>query len=240
MDSAKQAEPKGKKEQVRQMFNNIAHRYDFLNHFLSIGIDRCWRNRLIRMMGQHNPSDILDVATGTADLAISAAELNPRKIIGIDIAEEMLAIGQIKIDRLQLQNIIGLQQADSENLPFPDTSFDAVMVAFGVRNFENLGKGLAQMHRVLRQGGRIYILEFSKPRKFPVKQLYGLYFNHVLPVLGRIVSRDMSAYTYLPESVGLFPDGPEFIKLLEIAGFQNVECKQLTFGVASLYYGQKQ
>ena len=221
------------------MFNNIAHRYDFLNHFLSVGIDRCWRRKLIRNMGQYNPSDILDVATGTADLAIAAAKLNPQKILGIDIAEEMLAIGQIKVDRLQLQKMIQLRQADSENLPFQDNCFDAVMVAFGVRNFENIDKGLAQMYRVLRQGGRVYILEFSKPRKFPVKQLYGMYFNHILPVLGRIVSKDMSAYTYLPKSVGTFPDGPEFLALMELAGFRLVECKQLTFGVASLYCGQK-
>ena len=190
-------------------------------------------------MGQYNPSDILDVATGTADLAIAAAKLNPQKILGIDIAEEMLAIGQIKVDRLQLQKMIQLRQADSENLPFQDNCFDAVMVAFGVRNFENIDKGLAQMYRVLRQGGRVYILEFSKPLKFPVKQLYGMYFNHILPVLGRIVSKDMSAYTYLPESVGTFPDGPEFLALMELAGFRLVECKQLTFGVASLYCGQK-
>jgi demethylmenaquinone methyltransferase / 2-methoxy-6-polyprenyl-1,4-benzoquinol methylase len=239
MDSAQQSEPNGKKEHVRQMFNNIAHRYDFLNHFLSVGIDRCWRRKLIRNMGQYNPSDILDVATGTADLAIAAAKLNPQKILGIDIAEEMLAIGQIKVDRLQLQKMIQLRQADSENLPFQDNCFDAVMVAFGVRNFENIDKGLAQMYRVLRQGGRVYILEFSKPLKFPVKQLYGMYFNHILPVLGRIVSKDMSAYTYLPESVGTFPDGPEFLALMELAGFRLVECKQLTFGVASLYCGQK-
>lgn len=190
-------------------------------------------------MGKYHPSDILDVATGTADLAIAAARLNPGKITGIDIAEEMLAIGQLKIERLQLQNMIQLQQADSENLPFPDASFDAVMVAFGVRNFENLDRGLAQMFRVLRQGGHVYVLEFSKPGKFPVKQLYGVYFNHILPVLGRIVSNDTSAYTYLPESVGTFPDGPEFLALMEKAGFHTVESKQLTFGVASLYYGQK-
>jgi len=221
------------------MFNNIAHRYDFLNHLLSIGIDNFWRRNLIRKMGQYHPSDILDVATGTADLAIAASKLNPQKILGIDIAEEMLAIGQLKVDRLQLQKMIQLRHADSENLPFPDTCFDAVMVAFGVRNFENLDRGLAQMYRVLRPGGRIHILEFSKPGKFPVKQLYGLYFNHVLPILGRIVSKDMFAYTYLPESVSAFPDGPEFLALMVQAGFRHVECRQLSFGVASLYCGQK-
>ena len=221
------------------MFNNIARRYDFLNHFLSVGIDRCWRRKLIRKMGQFHPSDILDIATGTADLAIAAAQLDPTKIIGIDIAEEMLAIGQIKVNHLHLQNLIQLRQADSENLPFADASFDAVMVAFGVRNFENLDLGLSQMYRVLRQGGRVFILEFSKPGKFPVKQLYSLYFNHILPVVGRIVSKDVSAYTYLPESVGKFPAGPEFLAKMELSGFRRVECKQLTFGVASLYCGQK-
>ena len=239
MDLAEQPKPNGKKEQVRQMFNNIAHRYDFLNHFLSFGVDRSWRHKLIRKMGKYLPSDILDVATGTADLAIAAAKLNPKKILGIDIAQEMLAIGQLKVDQLQLHEMIHLQQADCENLPFPDDSFDAVMVAFGVRNFENIDKGLAQMHRVLRHGGRVYILEFSKPAQFPVKQFYGLYFNHILPVLGRIVSRNMSAYTYLPESVGAFPDGPKFRALMEQEGFRSVECEQLTFGVATLYCGQK-
>jgi demethylmenaquinone methyltransferase / 2-methoxy-6-polyprenyl-1,4-benzoquinol methylase len=239
MGSEKQPESTDKKEQVRLMFNNIARRYDFLNHFLSLGIDKNWRRKLIRQMSRHNPASILDVATGTADLAIAAAQIHPKKITGIDIAEEMLAIGRLKIEHLKLQNLIHLQTADSENLPFADNSFNAVIVAFGVRNFENLAKGLDEMYRVLAPGGFVYILEFSKPQRFPVKQLYGSYFNHILPVLGRIVSKDMSAYTYLPASVGAFPSGQEFIEVLQKEGFINTTGQQLTFGVATLYCGQK-
>lgn len=239
MGSEIQSEAKGKKEQVRLMFNNIAGRYDFLNHFLSLGIDKCWRRKLIRQMSKNFPSSILDVATGTGDLAIAAAKIHPLKIIGTDIAEEMLAIGKLKVQELNLQNLIQLQLADSENLPFADKSFDAVMVAFGVRNYENLSKGLEEMCRVLVPGGYVYILEFSKPQKFPVKQLYGFYFNNILPVLGRIVSKDMTAYTYLPESVGAFPSGQEFIEVLQKAGFSHATGRTLTFGVATLYSGQK-
>jgi len=239
MNLEKQSEVKGKKEQVRLMFNNIAGRYDFLNHFLSLGIDKGWRRKLIRQMSRHNPANILDVATGTGDLAIAAAKIQPEKITGIDIAEGMLAIGKLKVEKLHLQNLIHLQQADSENIPFADTSFDAVMVAFGVRNFENLAKGLEEMYRVLVPGGYVYILEFSKPQKFPFKQLYGFYFNNILPVLGRIVSRDMSAYTYLPESVGAFPSGQEFTEIMLKAGFTMATSRQLTFGVATLYSARK-
>ncbi|MEI6747997.1 MAG: bifunctional demethylmenaquinone methyltransferase/2-methoxy-6-polyprenyl-1,4-benzoquinol methylase UbiE [Bacteroidales bacterium] len=232
-------EDKGKKEQVRLMFNNIAGRYDFLNHFLSLGIDKCWRRTLIRKMNKFNPANILDIATGTADLAIAAAKNHHGKITGIDIAEEMLAIGRLKVEKRNLQKKIDLQCADSENLPFADNSFDAVMVAFGVRNFGNLTKGMDEMYRVLKPGGHVYILEFSKPQKFPVKQLFGFYFNNILPVLGRLVSRDMAAYTYLPESVGAFPSGQEFIEILKRAGLSQTEGQQLTFGVATLYSGQK-
>jgi demethylmenaquinone methyltransferase / 2-methoxy-6-polyprenyl-1,4-benzoquinol methylase len=239
MVTEKQPESGGKKAKVRLMFNNIAGRYDFLNHFLSLGIDKCWRRKLISQMSKHNPDNILDVATGTADLAIAAAKIHPKKIIGVDIAEEMLAIGKLKVERRNLQNKIHLQLADSENLPFDDKSFDAVVVAFGVRNFENLAKGLDEMYRVLQPGGYVYILEFSKPQKFPIKQLYGFYFNNILPVLGRLVSKDMSAYTYLPESVGAFPAGQEFIEVLLATGFKNPIGRQLTFGVATLYSGQK-
>jgi len=239
MESGQQPENKGKKEKVRLMFNNIAGRYDFLNHFLSLGIDKCWRRKLIRLMGKHNPARILDVATGTADLAIAAAKIHPKKITGVDIAEEMLAIGKLKVEKCRLQNLIDLQAADSENLPFADESFDAVIVAFGVRNFENLAKGLDEMYRVLAPEGYVYILEFSKPQKSPFKQLYGFYFNHILPVLGRIVSKDMAAYTYLPESVGAFPSGQEFIEVMKKAGFSHVSGSQFTFGVATLYSGLK-
>jgi demethylmenaquinone methyltransferase/2-methoxy-6-polyprenyl-1,4-benzoquinol methylase len=240
MTSEKLSEVTGKKEQVRQMFNNIAGHYDFLNHFLSIGIDYYWRRILIRQMSKKNPTNILDVATGTADLAIAASKIHPQKITGVDIAEEMLAIGKRKVEKRNLHELIHLQCADSENLPFAENSFDAVMVAFGVRNFGDLAKGLEEMCRVLEQGGHVYILEFSKPQKFPVKQLYGFYFNNVLPVLGRIVSKDMSAYTYLPESVSAFPSSQQFIKELVKAGFTQTTVRQLTFGVATIYSGQKQ
>jgi demethylmenaquinone methyltransferase/2-methoxy-6-polyprenyl-1,4-benzoquinol methylase len=233
-------ENKSKKQQVRLMFNNIAHRYDFLNHFLSAGIDYRWRRKAIRLLGQNQPKSILDVATGTGDLAIEARKIQPERIIGIDIAEDMLEIGRKKLLEKQLDQLISLETGDSENLRFDDHSFDAVMVAFGVRNFENLEKGLTEMHRVLNPGGQILILEFSKPRKFPIKQLYHFYFRFILPTLGRIISGDASAYTYLPESVGQFPDGKTFLDILEDIGFTHTQHIPLTFGIASIYWGQKE
>ena len=208
----------GKKQQVRTMFNNIAHRYDFLNHFLSAGIDYSWRKKAIRLIGKQNPTSILDVATGTADLAIEAVTINPQKIIGIDIAEDMLEVGKKKILKKNLQHIISLEKGDSENLQFDTGLFDAAMVAFGVRNFENLEKGLAEMFRVLKPNGMILVLEFSKPDKFPVKQLYNFYFRNILPFMGRLISGDSAAYTYLPESVSTFPDGEDFIRVLKKVG----------------------
>lgn len=229
----------GKKQQVRSMFNSIAPRYDFLNHFLSLGTDYCWRKKTIRLIGKRHPEKILDVATGTGDLAIAAAKLRPQKITGIDIAEEMLTIGRKKIARKKLEHLISLETGDSENLKFPDESFDAVMVAFGVRNFENLEKGLAEMHRVLKRGGIAAILEFSGPEKFPVRQLYHFYFRFILPVVGRFISGNRSAYTYLPESVSKFPSGDEFLQCMEKAGFNNNTRNPLTFGIATLYSGYK-
>ncbi len=228
-----------KKQQVRSMFNNIAHRYDFLNHFLSAGIDYSWRKKAIRLLGQNHPKTILDVATGTGDLAIEAVKIRPEKIIGIDIAEDMLEIGRKKLAVKNLQDMITLETGDSENLRFDDLSFDAVMVAFGVRNFENLEKGLAEMYRVLNNNGQVMVLEFSKPRKFPVKQLYHFYFRFILPTLGRIISGDASAYTYLPESVGKFPDGESFLDILRKTGFNDTRQLPLTFGIASIYLGKK-
>ncbi len=228
-----------KKQQVRSMFNNIAHRYDFLNHFLSAGIDYSWRKKAIRLLGQNQPKTILDVATGTGDLAIEAVKIRPEKIIGIDIAEDMLEIGRKKLAVKNLQDMITLETGDSENLRFDDLSFDAVMVAFGVRNFENLEKGLAEMYRVLNNNGQVMVLEFSKPRKFPVKQLYHFYFRFILPTLGRIISGDTSAYTYLPESVGKFPDGESFLDILRKTGFNDTRQLPLTFGIASIYLGKK-
>ena len=228
-----------KKEQVRTMFNDIAPRYDFLNHFLSAGIDRRWRKKAVRILRSNNPKTILDVATGTADLAIEACQITPDRITGIDIAEDMLSIGRKKIKAKNLDSVITLETGDSENLHFPDQSFDAVMVAFGVRNFENLEKGLREMHRVLSPKGMVLVLEFSKPVKFPVKQLYNFYFKNILPGLGRLISGNSSAYTYLPDSVGKFPTGEAFTKLLENVGFTDTKHRSLTFGIASIYTGIK-
>lgn len=232
-------ETKSKKEQVATMFNNISHRYDFLNHFLSLGIDILWRKKAIRLLKKESPKHILDVATGTADLAIEALSLNPERIVGIDISDKMLAVGKKKLEKLGVDHIIQLQLGDSENLPFDDDTFDAYTVSFGVRNFENLQKGLTEMLRVLRPGGMGVILEFSKPRVFPVKQIYSFYFNKVLPTIGKVISKDKAAYTYLPESVDAFPDGKDFIDLLHQSGYKECEYKSLLFGIASIYTGKK-
>jgi demethylmenaquinone methyltransferase/2-methoxy-6-polyprenyl-1,4-benzoquinol methylase len=229
----------GRKQQVQVMFNNIAGRYDLLNHLLSMGIDKGWRKKLVKLMARDNPQRILDLATGTADLAIAAAKLNPINITGTDIAEEMLAIGQAKVNKLGLQGMITLQKTDSENLPFKDAEFDAAMVAFGVRNYENLPKGLNEMCRVLKPGSHAFILEFSKPQKFPVKQLFGFYSRFILPVIGRLVSKDSTAYTYLPESVAAFPQDDHFIKIMLEAGFSQAEFISLSFGITNLYIGKK-
>ena len=229
----------GKKEKVRNMFNNISGHYDFLNHFLSFGIDILWRKKLIRKMGKFNPKTILDVATGTGDLAIEALKLKPKKITGIDISEGMLEIGQKKLKKRGFDSLINLQLGDSENLPFKDFEFDAAMVAFGVRNFENLDKGLTEMYRVLNNEGRIWVLEFSKPAHFPVKQVYHFYFKNILPLIGRIISKDQSAYTYLPDSVQEFPSGDKFIKHLKNCGFVELKIIPLSFGIATIYSGKK-
>lgn len=228
-----------KKDQVAQMFDSISGNYDFLNHFLSLGIDILWRKKAIRMLKDLNPKIILDVATGTGDFAIEALSLNPTKVIGIDISEGMLEVGRTKLKEKKLDQKVELLYGDSENLPFEENKFDALIVAFGVRNFENLEKGLAEMLRVVRPGGRVVVLEFSKPKKFPFKQLYNFYFKHVLPKIGRWVSRDSSAYTYLPESVQAFPDGEGFIEILDRLGYKKTACKPLTFGISSLYIGTK-
>ena len=229
---------KSKKQEVRSMFNSIAHRYDFLNHFLSAGIDYLWRKKAIKILGRSKPRTILDVATGTGDLAIAALKINPEKIVGIDIAEDMVEVGKKKITKKKIDRI-HLQVGDSENIQFDANTFDAAMVAFGVRNFENLDKGLKEMNRVIKPGGEILILEFSKPEHFPVKQFYNFYFRFILPPLGRMISGDSKAYTYLPESVGAFPHGKQFLDVLENAGFKFVKQKILTFGIASIYTGKK-
>ena len=228
-----------KKEQVATMFNNISHKYDFLNHFLSLGIDILWRKKAVRMLAPHQPKKILDIATGTADFAIEALKLNPEEIIGIDISEGMLNVGKEKIKKKGVDNIISLELGDSENLRFEAAYFDAYTVAFGVRNFENLEKGLTEMLRVLKPKGTGIILEFSKPRKFPVKQLYNFYFNKILPGIGKMVSKDTAAYTYLPESVYAFPDGEDFLQLLTKIGYKDAKATTLLFGIATIYKASK-
>jgi demethylmenaquinone methyltransferase / 2-methoxy-6-polyprenyl-1,4-benzoquinol methylase len=231
-------EARGKKEQVEAMFDHIAPRYDLLNRVLSMGIDQVWRRKAVQLLQDDKPQRILDVATGTADLAIEAAHrLDAKKIVGVDISEEMLKIGREKVERLGLSERIMLRHGDSERLPFSDGQFDAALVAFGVRNFENLGKGLAEIRRSLRKGGALVVLEFSQPRSFPVKQVYGLYSRHVLPRIGGAISKDPGAYQYLPDSVAAFPSGPDFLKKMEEAGFNHLSWKPLTFGIASLYKG---
>ena len=228
-----------KKEQVATMFDNIAGNYDFLNHFLSLGIDIFWRKRLVRKLQKQKPQNILDVATGTADLAIAMMKIKPFNVVGIDISNGMLEVGSKKIKQQDLEKTIQLQQADSEDLPFEDATFDAVTVSFGARNFENLQKGLSEMARVLKPGGKIYILEFSKPTLFPFKQLYDFYFKFVLPLIGKLLSKDNAAYSYLPESVKAFPHGKELNSIIENCGYTNAKNHPLTMGIASIYTAQK-
>ena len=230
-------ERQGKKAQVERMFDAIARRYDLLNHVLSFGIDVYWRRRAVEELEDVAPGRVLDAATGTGDLAIEALSLAPDEVVGVDIAEEMLRVGREKVRRRGLEDSIILQQGDSEALPFEDRRFDAVMVAFGVRNFEHLQQGLEEFYRVLRPGGRVVVLEFSHPATFPIKQLYGIYSRHVLPRIGAALSRDAGAYRYLPESVAAFPDGEEFLDRLREAGFTSCHWRPLTFGIASLYTG---
>lgn len=228
-----------KKEQVRAMFDNIAPRYDFLNNFLSLGIDKGWRKKAIALLKKEQPKSILDIATGTGEFALEALLLQPDSIKGIDISEQMLQYGRTKIAKAGVEHIIELKQGDSENLAFAENSFDAVTVAFGVRNFENLEKGLLEIYRVLKKNGTVVVLEFSKPQKFPVKQGYHFYFRNILPFIGKLISKDNRAYNYLPESVKEFPSGKDFTKKLENAGFINTNCVSLTFGIASVYTAKK-
>lgn len=229
-----------KKEQVADMFNNIAGKYDFLNHILSMGIDKGWRKKAIKSIAIINPRNILDVATGTGDLAIAAAtQIQESNITGIDIAAQMLEIGKEKIAVKNMSTRISMRVGDSEALPFEDQQFDAVTCAYGVRNFEHLEKGLMEMSRVMRAGGRVAILEFSKPKAFPVKQVFAFYFKYILPLFGKIVSRHSTAYTYLPESVMAFPEGQDFCNILNKCGFKNAVARPLTFGITTLYTAEK-
>jgi len=227
-----------KKKQVTQMFDNIAKSYDFLNHSLSFGMDNIWRKIAIKKL-TNNPASILDIATGTGDFAISASKYTKAKITGIDISQGMLDVGNEKIIKKGLLDRINLQLADSENLPFNDNSFDALTAGFGVRNFDNLNKGLCEMNRTLKSGGIVAILEPSAPSSFPLKQFYNFYFYYILPFVGGIISKDKNAYAYLPDSVAAFPSGKDFLTELKKAGFKNCEHMPLTFGVVSLYVAIK-
>jgi demethylmenaquinone methyltransferase/2-methoxy-6-polyprenyl-1,4-benzoquinol methylase len=225
---------------VRSLFDSIAYRYDLLNHLLSGGIDFYWRRRAVEHLKDLQPKRILDVATGTADFAIAALRLKPDEVIGVDIAEEMLSVGRAKLKKNRIDSLITLQTGEAEQLQFDSGCFDAAIVAFGARNFENLEQGLSEMHRVLRSGGKIVVLEFSRPRHFPFRQLYFFYFRHVLPLIGRMVSKSKEAYTYLPDTVMKFPEGEEFVAKLRKAGFEKTSEDRLTFGIATVYTGAKE
>jgi demethylmenaquinone methyltransferase / 2-methoxy-6-polyprenyl-1,4-benzoquinol methylase len=231
-----------KTQQVSKMFDNISKNYDFLNHFLSLGIDKIWRRKMINELVEIQPKRILDVATGTADVAINTIKqlkIKDLKIVGVDISNEMLNVGRKKLVTEGLNEVIELQLADSENLPFQGNNFDAVTVAYGVRNFENLERGLSEMHRVLNANGKIVVLEFSRPRIFPFRQLFNFYFKNILPTIGKLTSKDARAYSYLYESVQAFPDGDDFLTVLNKVGFKNTSCTTLTLGICSLYVGYK-
>lgn len=230
------AEPQ--KTQVKKMFDSISHKYDFLNHTLSLGIDKIWRKKAIESLKSIKPRNILDIATGTGDMAIEALKLNPVKVTGIDISEGMLEIGRKKLKERNINNI-ELLYGDSENINFTDNTFDAATVAFGVRNFENLEKGLSEINRVLKTGGMLAILEFSKPKTFPVKQLYNFYFTLILPKIGNILSKNKFAYKYLPDSVFNFPDGSDFLTIMKKSGYNNCTQKRFMLGICTLYNGRK-
>lgn len=227
-----------KKSQVEDMFDNIAPKYDLLNHVLSMKIDVLWRNTLVNMMKKDNPQEVLDVATGTGDLAITIEKGTHAKIIGLDLSQQMLNVGVNKIKKLNLDGKISMQKGDAENLPFEDNRFDAVSVAFGVRNFENLTKGLAELRRVVKDNKSVYILEFSKVEG-GLAPFYMFYFKNVLPAIGRLVSKDSRAYTYLPDSVNAFPFGEKMRQILLDTGFKKVEYKKLSLGIATIYKATK-
>lgn len=228
-----------KKKQVAKMFDNISGRYDLLNHFLSLNIDKIWRKNAIKELVSIQPKRILDVATGTGDLAIASLKLNPEEVVGIDISNGMLDVGREKMKTRSLDHKIKMLEGDSEDIQFEDHYFDAITVGFGVRNFENLDKGLKEMNRVLKPNGKLVVLEFSKPTVFPIKQLYNFYFQTILPLWGRFISRNNFAYTYLPESVKAFPDGEAFKERMVKAGYKEVTQKKQTFGICSIYTGIK-
>lgn len=228
-----------KKEQVGAMFDRIAKRYDLLNRVLSMGIDQSWRRKAVKSIAAIQPKKILDVATGTGDFAVALNKLQPEKIIGVDISKGMLAVGVEKIKKKNLSEVIDLKYGDSEQMEFETNYFDAVTCAYGVRNFENLEKGLTEMCRVMRPGGRLAILEFSKPTSFPFKNIYNFYFTKLLPTMGKTVSKDATAYQYLPDSVRAFPDGENFVQILKKCGFKEVKARPLAMGITTLYTASK-
>lgn len=232
-------EDKTKKAEVKEMFDNISSKYDFLNHFLSVGIDKLWRKKAIRQLRPIQPKSILDIASGTGDFALEALSLHPAKIVGVDISEGMLEVGRKKMKKKHVDHIITMEVGDSENLKYEDNTFDALTVGFGVRNFQDLEKGLSEMLRVVRPGGKIVILEFSKPKAFPVKQYYAFHSKYVIPFFGRMISKDSSAYTYLPESIQAFPEGKDFEAIMKKLGYKEVYMIPCSGGIATIYAGTK-
>lgn len=222
------------------MFNNIARSYDFLNHFLSLGIDISWRKRVIKELLKYQPNRVLDMATGTGDLAIMAVKKGIKQVVGIDLSDQMIAVGQQKMEQRALNASIQMLVGDAEKIAFADNHFDAAMVAFGVRNFEDLPKGLSEIARVLKSDQPLLVLEFSKPVAFPVKQFYHFYSFHLLPFIGKLVSQDDRAYRYLPESIRAFPSGDDFLEIMRSCGFKNTRRISLSFGIASIYIGEKE
>ncbi len=244
MEERKVVKPYGdqdrsKKEEVAEMFNNISGRYDFLNHFLSLGIDKIWRRKAVKKLKEINPERILDIATGTGDFAIQSLSLKPTEVVGVDISAGMLEVGKTKMKAKGVDHIVRMELGDSENLSFEDGYFDAVTVAFGVRNFEHLEKGLGEMLRVTRSGGRIVILEFSKPKRFPVKHYFAFHSKYIIPFFGKRISKDGRAYAYLPESVAAFPEGKEFTDILSQVGYEKVSAETVSGGIATIYSGFK-
>ena len=229
----------GKKEQVATMFDNISENYDGLNRVISFGIDVSWRKKVVKIISRNNPKQILDIATGTGDLALMMSQLNPDKVTGLDISVGMLEVGKQKIEKANLTDKIDMIVGDSENMPFDDNTFDAITVSFGVRNFANLDKGLTEIKRVLKPGGTFVVLETSNPTKFPFKQGYKFYTSFILPIIGKIFSKDKVAYSYLSESANSFPFGEAFDNILQKNGFINTEYKPVTFGVATIYSATK-
>ncbi len=230
---------KSKKQEVAEMFDNISTRYDFLNHFLSLGIDKIWRRKAIKQLRSIPVKKIIDIATGTGDFAIAALKLNPEEVIGLDISAGMLAVGEQKMIKNKVDSIIKMQLGDSENIPYDSNYFDALTVGFGVRNFENLELGLTEMLRVLKPGGKAVILEFSKPKRFPIKQIFGFYSRYFIPFFGKRISKDAQAYSYLPESVAAFPEGKDFEDILRKIGYKNIESTLVSGGIATIYAGIK-